>query len=66
MHEGEEEQNNSDPVDSSGELQDAHLEESLHDEPEDRKDEKLEDIIPYLGAQHSRNITTTRSSILIT
>ena len=42
MDEGEKEQNNPNPVDSGGELEDAHLEDSFHDEPEDEKDDKQE------------------------
>ena len=66
MDEGEKEQNNPDPVDSGGELEDAHLEDSFHDEPEDEKDDKQEGTDIHLGAQHSRNISTTSNNILIT
>ena len=34
-----------DPVDSSVELQDAHLEKSFHDKPEDKDGDKEEDLI---------------------
>ena len=58
-----------DPVDGSGELQDPHLEQSLHDEPEDNSDDILADdnlIIIHLGPQQRRNRITTRINILIT
>ena len=48
-----------DPVDGSGELQDPHLEQSLHDEPEDSSDDILADDnnnnIPRTPAEEEQN-----------